>query len=60
MCFYFAKVHKNIKKKPSNDDFFAGEERFELPSMVLETTILPLNYSPKRGRTKKSVLDMKC
>ena len=28
--------------------FFAGEERFELPSMVLETTILPLNYSPKK------------
>ena len=25
----------------------AGEERFELSSTVLETAILPLNYSPK-------------
>ena len=28
----------------------AGEERIELPSAVLETVILPLNYSPlKKG-----------
>lgn len=35
------------KKGTQSCSFFgAGEERFELPSMVLETTILPLNYSP--------------
>ena len=27
----------------------AGAERFELPSTVLETAILPLNYAPKLG-----------
>ena len=26
----------------------AGAERFELPSTVLETAILPLNYAPKK------------
>ena len=26
--------------------FKAGEERIELSLMVLETTVLPLNYSP--------------
>ena len=31
---------------PIRNLWLAGEERFELPSMVLETTILPLNYSP--------------
>ncbi len=34
----------------------AGEERFELPSMVLETTILPLNYSPKKDTIKVSFI----
>ncbi len=27
----------------------AGAERFELPSTVLETAILPLNYAPIKG-----------
>lgn len=36
----------NITKKVVFRQLLAGEERFELPSMVLETTILPLNYSP--------------
>lgn len=36
--------------------FLAGEERFELPSMVLETTILPLNYSPSNKRAFENAL----
>jgi hypothetical protein len=27
----------------------AGEERIELSIMVLETTVIPLNYSPKQS-----------
>lgn len=39
-------------------DLFAGEERFELPPIVLETTVLPLNYSPKKTGSKDPVLDI--
>ena len=38
-----------MKKATESSVAFAGEERFELPSMVLETTILPLNYSPEKN-----------
>ena len=31
---------------------FAGMERFELPSTVLETAILPLNYIPVEAAAK--------
>lgn len=33
----------------------AGEERIELSIMVLETTVIPLNYSPKE-ETAVSIL----
>ncbi len=42
--------------------FIARAERFELPSMVLETTILPLNYArlykalQKEGKTSQKTL----
>lgn len=38
------------KKRGMRSSFFcvmAGEERIELSLMVLETTVLPLNYSPE-------------
>ncbi len=41
-----------MNKHKKNEDFhprffiLAGEERIELSLMVLETTVLPLNYSP--------------
>ena len=37
-----------LKREPNrNTRFSAGTERFERPSAVLETAILPLNYVPK-------------
>ena len=33
-----------------------GEERVELPSTVLETVALPLNYSPMQGFCKPALL----
>ena len=47
-------MHNNKKKRGLlRPRFFilAGEERIELSLMVLETTVLPLNYSPvTKGR----------
>ncbi len=47
----------DFKSTKKNEDcassffFMAGEERIELSLMVLETTVLPLNYSPvTKGR----------
>lgn len=39
----------NKKTRTVTSSFFvmAGEERIELSLMVLETTVLPLNYSPE-------------
>ena len=45
------KSNNTLTEKPKKNFFgflLAGEERFELSSTVLETAILPLNYSPKR------------
>ena len=38
-----------------NPDSVAREERIELPPTVLETAILPLNYSRKVGRIAEFV-----
>ena len=41
-----------IQKKPFVKGFHvivAGVERIELPSKVLETSVLPLNHTPKIG-----------
>ena len=36
---------------PWLSDFLARVERFELPSTVLETAILPLNYTRKKAKS---------
>ena len=41
-----------IQKKPFVKGFHvivAGVERIELPSKVLETSVLPLNHTPKKN-----------
>ena len=42
-AFCFDRIVKNRRVTIG----FAGAERFELPSTVLETAILPLNYAPR-------------
>ena len=44
--------NKKVVQKFSEQPFFAGVERFELPPMVLETMILPLNYTPRHLRNR--------
>jgi hypothetical protein len=42
----------NIELQTSNFKLFnARAERFELPSTVLETAILPLNYARKKAKS---------
>ena len=47
-------MHKfsKVQKKPFTKGFLikvAGVERIELPSKVLETSVLPLNHTPKKN-----------
>ena len=39
--------NKNASRPFRVQEALAGAERIELPSTVLETAILPLNYAPK-------------
>lgn len=43
-------VMVNIQGSDTNQ--MAGEERIELSIMVLETTVIPLNYSPTEKQPK--------
>lgn len=45
----------NLKLRTSN--FLARAERFELPSTVLETAILPLNYARKKAKSYSGMLE---
>ena len=50
-------MHKfrKTQKKPFTKGFrvkVAGVERIELPSKVLETSVLPLNHTPKKMVTR--------
>ena len=38
-------------------DLSARAERFELPSTVLETAILPLNYARKKAKSYPDILE---
>ena len=48
LCADFKKTQKKPFTKGFHDKV-AGVERIELPSKVLETSVLPLNHTPKKN-----------
>jgi hypothetical protein len=46
---FLPRQHKKRPAEAGLELALAGEERIELSIMVLETTVIPLNYSPKQS-----------